>query len=505
MNSYRDYTTLHEGFFKDIVDLTFNSDPEKFWDHAKKYFEYSKNTYRSKFKSSISRNIATAAKGLTAVFPVIVTEATPLDQAVMISKAVERKAVAMLQMLFAANQITCANNAYDYLNKFHNNIDDSLDWSKANVDDVINATNDIENIISANENTNIRNLIEINIKRGIEAVQEDIKMNCNHYLSENINPNSVNNYIVRNVLNDIQVISEAKVTTSNGGVPKQTGSATTSTSSSTTRTGTSTSSSSRTSKPTRHTSGSPVRIQRGNSVSDIMIMSNLKSSYDVLNKMVIKSDIEKANEAVPSLMIINFKSRYGERTTLSTAVIGVKAMIHYVSSEDMINKVMLKNSDRNGLFNFIRATTREISFFKDFLFAVDRAKVDALSKAGKGSSSSIWKLLELRANESKRRKSLLKNDATCSAIATIVITKAEVELIKKYHRIDLSKAGTLKSIMRGYSIMCAAIIDDAIEKVDFLWDDGSQGFETYSFSSLEREESSGMYKKVINMINKNAR
>lgn len=500
MNSYRDYTTLHEGFFKDIVDLTFNSDPDKFWDHAKKYFEYSKNTARSKFNSSISRNIATAAKGLTAVFPVIVTEATPLDQAVMISKAVERKAVAMLQMLFAANQITCANNAYDYLNKFHNNIDDSLDWSKANVDDVINATNDMENIISANENANIRNLIEINIKRGIEAVQEDIKMNCNHYLSENINPNSVNNYIVRNVLNDIQVISEGKVTPSNGGVPKQTGSATTSTSSSSTATSTS---SSRTSKPTRHTSGSPVRIQRGNSVSDIM--SNLKSSYDVLNKMVIKSDIEKANEAVPSLMIINFKSRYGERTTLSTAVVGVKAMIHYVSSEDMINKVMLKNSDRNGLFNFIRATTREISFFKDFLFAVDRAKVDALSKAGKGSTSSIWKLLELRANESKRRKSLLKNDATCSAIATIVITKAEVELIKKYHRIDLSKAGTLKSIMRGYSIMCAAIIDDAIEKVDFLWDDGSQGFETYSFSSLEREESSGMYKKVINMINKNAR
>lgn len=480
MNSYRDYTTIHEGFFKDIVDLTFNSDPEKFWDHAKKYFEFSKDTDRSKFNSSISRNIATAAKGLTAVFPVIVTEATPIDQAVMISKAVERKAVAMLQMLFAANQITSANNAYDYLNKFHNNIDDSLDWSKANVDDVINATNDIENIISANENANIRDIIEVNIKRGIDAVQEDIKMNCNYYLSESINPVSINNYIVRNVLNDIQVIGEAAVTVQNDRVSKQTGST----------------------KPSRHNLGSSAQ-KSGSSASDMI--SNLKSSYDVLNKMVIKSDIEKANEAIPSLMIINFKSRYGDRTTLSTAVIGVKAMIHYVSSEDMINKVMLKNSDRNGLFNFIRATTREISFFKDFLFAVDRAKVDALSKAGKGSSSNIWKLLELRANEGKRRKSMLKNDATCSAIATIVVTKAEVDLIKKYHRIDISKAGTLKSIMRGYSIMCAAIIDDAVEKVDFLWDDGSQGFETYSFSSLEREESSGMYKKVINMINKNAR
>lgn len=451
MNSYRDYTTLHEGFFKDIIDLVLSDDAfEKFWDKTQKVFK-NKDTSCSKFNDAISKNIASAAKGLTAVFPVIVTEATPIDQAVMISKAVERKAVAMLQMLFAANQITNARNAYDYLNKFHNNIDDSLDWSTANIDDVINASNDLDDIL---EDSNIKNIIEVNIKRGIEAIQEDIKMNCNHYLSENINPKSVNNYIVRNVLNDIQVIEEASFPED----PKH------------------------------------------------RVPSNLKAYYDTLNKSVLKSDIEKANEAVPSLMIINFRTKFkGTSPTINTAVIGVKAMIHYVSSEDMINKVMLKNSDKNGLFNFIRATTREISFFKDFLFAVDRAKVDALSKTGKGSSSNIWKLLELRANEAKRKKSLLSKNASCSAIATIVITKAEVELIKKYHRIDISKAGTLKSIMRGYSIMCAAIIDDAVEKVDFLWDDGSQGFETYSFSSLEREESSGMYKKVINMINKNAR
>lgn len=450
MNSYRDYTTLHEGFFKDIIDLVLSDNTfEKFWDKTQKVFK-NKDTSCSKFNDAISKNIASAAKGLTAVFPVIVTEATPIDQAVMISKAVERKAVAMLQMLFAANQITNARNAYDYLNKFHNNIDDSLDWSTANIDDVINASNDLDDIL---ENSNIKNIIEINIKRGIEAIQEDIKMNCNYYLSENINPKSVNNYIVRSVLNDIQVIEEASF--------------------------------------------------REDPIGKVP--SNLKATYDTLNKSVLKSDIEKANEAVPSLMIINFRVKSNSYPIINTAVIGVKAMIHYVSSEDMINKVMLKNSDKNGLFNFIRATTREISFFKDFLFAVDRAKVDALSKTGKGSSSNIWKLLELRANEAKRKKSLLSKNASCSAIATIVVTKAEVELIKKYHRIDISKAGTLKSIMRGYSIMCAAIIDDAVEKVDFLWDDGSQGFETYSFSSLEREESSGMYKKVINMINKNAR
>jgi hypothetical protein len=177
-------------------------------------------------------------------------------------------------------------------------------------------------------------------------------------------------------------------------------------------------------------------------------------------------------------------------------------MLHYVKSEDMVNKIMLKNSDRRGLFNFIRATTREISFFKDFLFSVDRAKVDALSKVGKGSTSSVWKLLELRANQAKRNKQMFKNDASCSAIATIVISKEEADLIKKYHRLDIHNPGTLLSIMRGYSFMCAVIVDEAMERVDMLWDDGTKHFETYSFMSLEREESSGMYKKVINMVSK---
>ena len=78
----------------------------------------------------------------------------------------------------------------------------------------------------------------------------------------------------------------------------------------------------------------------------------------------------------------------------------------------------------------------------------------------------------------------------------------EADLIKKYHRLDIHNPGTLLSIMRGYSFMCAVIVDEAMERVDMLWDDGGKSFETYSFMSLEREESSGMYKKVINMVSK---
>jgi hypothetical protein len=48
--------------------------------------------------------------------------------------------------------------------------------------------------------------------------------------------------------------------------------------------------------------------------------------------------------------------------------------------------------------------------------------------------------------------------------------------------------------------MCAVIVDDVAERVDFLYDDGEKQFETLSFMSLEREDSNGQLKKVINVL-----
>jgi len=495
MSSNTDFTTIHEGFLRDIIDMASkigtSKNPSTVWDYF--YRENKKNMTeindRSKFNQVISRNIATATKGLTAVFPVIVTEATPLDQAVMISKAVERKCVGMLEMLFASASIDSATNAYDYLSQFHNNLDSKLDWSNANIDDVLSAGVDTIDAYRGgtvyNNTNNLNAATEIAVRDGIKAVQEDLKQNCHYYLDECLSETSVNDYVVKQVFNEFTAhrtgITRDTVIRNNRNQYDNNGNRT----------------------------GYETDVNYNTEYSNDPGISNIKNAYDMLNKGIIKTDVEKANEAMPSLVIVRFTTVSGQtrdgfatNNVENVAVIGVKAMIHYVKSEDMVNKIMLKNSDRRGLFNFIRATTREISFFKDFLFSVDRAKVDALSKVGKGSTSSVWKLLELRANQAKRNKQVFKNDASCSAIATIVISKEEADLIKKYHRLDIKNPGTLLSIMRGYSFMCAVIVDEAMERVDMLWDDGGKSFETYSFMSLEREESSGMYKKVINMVSK---
>ena len=201
-------------------------------------------------------------------------------------------------------------------------------------------------------------------------------------------------------------------------------------------------------------------------------------------------------------MIINFVTQADGRDNeiVNTAVIGVKCVIHYISSSEMMNRLVLKNTDRRGLLNFIRATTGEIQFFRDFLFAVDRAKIDAVAKSNKGSNSRIWKMLEIRANRAKMNTTARADNAACAAITMLVISKAEVEIIKQHHRLDLSKASTMLSVMKGYNFIGVAVIDEVNEKVDFLYDDGTKNFETISFMSLEREQGAGEYKKMINTL-----
>ena len=438
----------------------------------------------------MNSNIAKEAKGLTAVFPVLVSESVSVEQAQMIAKAAERKYVTMFQMLFAASQITDAKSAQSYLKKFHNNITSSLDLSDMTVDDVIDFANKLDEEVQTTALTNA------SITEATKAVLEDLAFNENYtkVLAENLNPVSLNNYKVKTVFGDYKAtqVSEANDDyytvedrsdstewegrdDNNGNVYKQ-----------------------RTNTTTRRT---PITARdRAATLKDKN--ATLKDKADIISKQIITTDIKKANEATPSLMIINFVTQADGRDNeiVNTAVIGVKCVIHYVPSSEMMNRMVLKNTDRRGLLNFIRATTGEIQFFRDFLFAIDRAKIDAVAKTSKGSNSRIWKMLEIRANRAKMNATARADNAACAAITMLVLSKAEVDIIKQSYRLDLSKASTMLSVMKGYNFIGVAVIDEVNEKVDFLYDDGTKNFETISFMSLEREQGAGEYKKMINTL-----
>ena len=438
----------------------------------------------------MNSNIAKEAKGLTAVFPVLVSESVSVEQAQMIAKAAERKYVTMFQMLFAASQITDAKSAQSYLKKFHNNITSSLDLSDMTVDDVIDFANKLDEEVQTTALTNAR------ITEATKAVLEDLAFNENYtkVLAENLNPVSLNNYKVKTVFGDYKATQVSEANDDYYTVEDRSDS---------------------TEWEGRDDNNGNVYKQRTNTTSRRMPITardraatlkdknaTLKDKADIISKQIVTTDIKKANEATPSLMIINFVTQADGRDNeiVNTAVIGVKCVIHYVPSSEMMNRMVLKNTDRRGLLNFIRATTGEIQFFRDFLFAIDRAKIDAVAKTSKGSNSRIWKMLEIRANRAKMNATARADNAACAAITMLVLSKAEVDIIKQSYRLDLSKASTMLSVMKGYNFIGVAVIDEVNEKVDFLYDDGTKNFETISFMSLEREQGAGEYKKMINTL-----
>ena len=111
---------IHEGVIKDIVDLIGDGGLDNI---AGKNFLTAKN---SRYFSSITK----ATSNLVLTFPIIVDESVPLSTASMVAKAVERKMVGLLQMLFSAINISNNKDAFDFIGKVHKNLtsDDILSF-----------------------------------------------------------------------------------------------------------------------------------------------------------------------------------------------------------------------------------------------------------------------------------------------------------------------------------------------------------------------------------------
>ena len=234
-------------------------------------------------------------------------------------------------------------------------------------------------------------------------------------------------------------------------------------------------------------------------------IQNQKDIQQMFTSQIFSSDVKKANEMVPTMMVINFVVLDGEHQIHKEMVIGVKAKLFPVESQDVINKIVVKNADKNILLKFIKASTKEISFLKDFLFAIDNAKLAAIGNSKRGSSTNkLLKVLERRALNGKIRKAFKLNNAY-KAIATLVISKEEVDYIQKYNNIDVMDPKVIRPIMENLSLMMFIVTDDSNETASILMDSGDDLFETISYTHLEREASDNSSKKIINLMTRMSR
>ena len=205
----------------------------------------------------------------------------------------------------------------------------------------------------------------------------------------------------------------------------------------------------------------------------------------VLKDVLRDNDVKKANELVPTTMHLKtyFKDKDGALHGVDY-MIGVKTIVHPIKSESIVINLASSLKRGKGFFNLMRLTTGEISFFKDFVFAVGRAKDDIRLKY---KDNPWWNaLIRRKKYASVLRKLNFKQQLVPNT--SIVITMDEVEKLKIEYSIDLMDLKKAHDIMNQLFLLGLVIVDSSIETAYFLFD-GQRNYQQYSFNALERENS----------------
>lgn len=393
----RDINGIHETVISDLGKLF-----EKFdgIDIIKKTFGSNKGNINS------ASSIAKAASNLVLTFPVLVDESVSLNTAQILTRAIEGKALVMLQLLFSAISVQSLKDdetAFDVIGKIHKNLN----------------SDDIEDYIQRMETMATNESYEA-LDHLMKTIREE-NIVIDSYIFNESYPTPIDEDANTKSMNDVK-----KRTT-------------------------------------------------GGYVADIK-----------------DTDIKKVNNMMPSVLVVKLHNKNSQITT--NVAVGVKAKIQYIPQDEVIYRISSKNKDKNMLFNFIRSTTREISFLKDFLFALDKAKLDAI-KIQK-SSNSVWKILERRAVRNRVR--MFNNDGGYGGIVSLVISADTLATLNKEYDFKAS-ISEVENLISQYNLLSFFVADDVNERATYLFDDASRQFTTVSYTALEKTDSKD-YKKIINLL-----
>lgn len=431
-------------------------------------------------------SVARASKDLIMSFPVLCEDSIEPSNAGMVCKAIERKAITMMQLIFSATPIT-AGNGIDAIKQWHNNMDGSFD--SYSLDDYIGVMDNIDRYIEFESfiPTKDRIAMDRDILEATKYIIKENKEKGYSYPTSSLSESSLMRFsVTENGYTGITV-KESTYLNERANKPKETNGRMFN---------------KRVDKDDVAVTGSSNPNARVVKASDQSRYNFNKAETEFLTKQILDNDARKYNELVPSLMIVRFyvTDADGKATDIQNQfVAGVKARLIPVDAHEIHEKIYNKNKDKSGFVELVRATTKEIHFVKDYLFALDNAKFDAV-KVSRTKTAGIWKTLEKRSTKSVLRRLMGKsNDAGC--ITTLVVSSNSVEFLKKEYGIDMNSPREVVKFMDAYNLLCFAIVDESIETVKFFFD-GDNHFEQVSFNNLERESGDQSYKKVINLISK---
>lgn len=470
----------------DVLDVADNSEIGKFI---------------SKKNPSI-KSITRANKDLTMTFPVMVSNTVDPASAQLVSRALERKFVTLTQMLLSAISITSSKDAIDHLKNVHSNLDlsslfDVDDYLAVSQEATANHIFDAAEIKAVYEAFRQERLHAKPINHLCESLMDDMmaRMRQDPKFNANIADARFNNLSdddkarAVNLLNTDTATRNRDLTRQNRSLTQQLNDI-------------------ERNEGRMRRNFARTQSQSNRRINDLRQSNdNLQSRLDDirnntragLTKLAKDQDYKKANELQPTLLQIQFISTNDNNDPITVdAYVGIKTKIYCVDSADIANHIVSKRSYNFSLYNLIKATSGEIEFWRDFVFAIKKAKIDAVSNTNRGSSSKLWKVLERRALASKINRFMsARNDAT--AITTLMMSAYDVEMLRKMEDIDISDSRVARKLMDDYNLVGIVIVDDSTESAKIIFDTGDDEYEPYTFKTLKRDDKMD-YKQMIQLL-----
>ena len=470
----------------DVLDVADNSEIGKFI---------------SKKNPSI-KSITRANKDLTMTFPVMASNTVDPASAQLVSRALERKFVTLTQMLLSAISITSSKDAIDHLKNVHSNLDlsslfDVDDYLAISQEATANHIFDAAEVKAVYEAFRqerlqakpINHLRESLMDDMMDRMRQDPKFNANvadarfNSLSDEDKARAVN------LLNTDTATRNRDLTRQNRTLTQQLNDI-------------------ERNEGRLRRNFARTQAQSNRRINDLrQNNTNLQARLDDirnntragLTKLAKDQDYKKANELQPTLLQIQFISTNDNNDPITVdAYVGIKTKIYCVDSADIANHIVSKRSYNFSLYNLIKATSGEIEFWRDFVFAIKKAKIDAVSNTHRGSSSKLWKVLERRALASKINRFMsARNDAT--AITTLMVSAYDVEMLRKMEDIDISDSHVARKLMDDYNLVGIVIVDDSTESAKIIFDTGDDEYEPYTFKTLKRDDKMD-YKQMIQLL-----
>ena len=219
-----------------------------------------------------------------------------------------------------------------------------------------------------------------------------------------------------------------------------------------------------------------------------------------------ETKIQKLNTMKPLMMTVdlNVEGKDGRIVQGVEYIVGVKAYNRLVDSATLPEVVEYPLKEMNKITRKAKWRAGELKFFKDILFKIPQKKQTAIDSRDPKRKwyRRLYELAHIKGDAPA--KAIINGDSVVKAFfkdklgkygdtkgvipnATLVISKADVDIIKRETKIDMLKGSSAAKFCKELFMIAIIVIDNDAESIKILMPDLHNDYEVHSLSSVNKQ------------------